>query len=137
MHVTQGESILAQVDSPTCTTTAARNKRQLPDFYSLVADNQKYTDSDFSADDSSFFWSNHGEGYWQGLANNYNSMEWKRAKDTFEGENNHLWGANGISPNDIRQGAIGNCWFMAAVSAYAEVPGRVEKMFLNQDQALN
>lgn len=64
-------------------------------------------------------------------------MSWKRAKDTFDGENNHLWGANGISPNDIRQGSIGNCWFLSSVSAYAELPGRVEKLFLNQESELN
>jgi len=31
------------------------------------------------------------------------------------------------------QGSIGNCWFMAAASAVAEVPGRMEKAFGNKD----
>ena len=38
---------------------------------------------------------------------------------------------------DIRQGAVGNCWFMAAASALAEKPHRLEKIFLNQDGVVN
>ena len=38
---------------------------------------------------------------------------------------------------DIRQGVIGNCWFMAAASALAEKPGRLEKIFLNTSDRLN
>ena len=34
--------------------------------------------------------------------------------------------------HDIRQGQIGNCWWMAACIAVAEYPGRIEKVFLNQ-----
>jgi len=36
-------------------------------------------------------------------------------------------------PTDVRQGAIGNCWFMAAASAMAEKPKRLEKVFLNEE----
>ena len=49
--------------------------------------------------------------------------------DAFEGKS--LFGSTGIRPADIRQGSIGNCWFMAAASAIAEYPGRMEKIFLN------
>jgi hypothetical protein len=45
--------------------------------------------------------------------------------------NNHMWGTNGIDPLDVRQGAVGNCWFMAACSALAEKDERLEKVFLN------
>lgn len=34
---------------------------------------------------------------------------------------------------DIRQGAIGNCWFLAAASAMAEIPHRLEKIFLSEE----
>ncbi len=36
-------------------------------------------------------------------------------------------------PTDVRQGALGNCWFMAAASALAEKPKRLETIFLNQE----
>jgi len=38
---------------------------------------------------------------------------------------------DGISADDIIQGDLGNCWFLAAASALAEWPGRLEKIFLN------
>ena len=38
---------------------------------------------------------------------------------------------------DVRQGVIGNCWFMAAASALAEKPQRLEKIFLNTSNQLN
>ena len=57
------------------------------------------------------------------------STTWTRAKSAFAGKS--LFGTTGIRPADIRQGSIGNCWFMAAASAVAEYPGRMEKVFLN------
>ena len=44
-----------------------------------------------------------------------------------------LFGDEGVSPGDMRQGAIGNCWIIAGAAALAEFPGRVEKLFLNND----
>ena len=37
----------------------------------------------------------------------------------------------------MNQGGVGNCWFIAAASSVAEVPGRLEKVFLNTDTKLN
>ena len=42
-----------------------------------------------------------------------------------------LFGTNGVSPNDIAQGALGNCWILSAAGSMAEVPGRVENIFIN------
>ena len=42
-----------------------------------------------------------------------------------------------MSPLDIRQGGLGNCWFLSAASSLAEVPGRLENIFLNNDNELN
>lgn len=50
---------------------------------------------------------------------------------------NSLWGSDGITPMDIRQGVIGNCWFLAAASAIAEKPERMEKIFLNNSVEMN
>ena len=48
-----------------------------------------------------------------------------------------LFGREGIHPGDIRQGAIGNCWFISAASAVSEIPGRLEKVFLNNSNGLS
>ena len=46
-----------------------------------------------------------------------------------------LFGA-GITPKDIFQGSIGNCWLMSAISAIAEKPERIENMFLNTSNTI-
>ena len=47
-----------------------------------------------------------------------------------------LWGpsrdASSITPSDMNQGYIGNCWVIAAVSALAEVPGRIDRIIENE-----
>ena len=50
-----------------------------------------------------------------------------------------FWGFDGYaSRDDIKQGSIGNCWLMAAVSACAEVPGTIEKNFgVNAETSFN
>lgn len=64
-------------------------------------------------------------------------LTWKRASDhAFFGKTHSLFG-DGISVDDITQGSLGNCWFLAAASALAEEPGRLEKIFVNTDSALN
>lgn len=48
-----------------------------------------------------------------------------------------LFGSNGVTPADVRQGSIGNCWFLSAISALSEVPGRIERIFVNPDNELS
>jgi hypothetical protein len=44
-----------------------------------------------------------------------------------------LWGSLGVKPNGINQGGLGDCWFLAAASAIAEKPSRLQKIFVNTD----
>ena len=62
------------------------------------------------------------------------AVDWLRVRDEYSPEKGYsLWGDNGISVNDIRQGESGNCWFLAAASALAEEPERLEEIFVNED----
>jgi len=42
-----------------------------------------------------------------------------------------------VQPNGIIQGEIGSCGFVAAAAALAAVPGRIEKIFLNNKNELS
>ena len=65
-----------------------------------------------------------------GFMTNYERrITWLRGYNQFY--NHPFWGSDGITPLDVRQGAIGDCWFMAAASALAEKPKRLEKVFLD------
>ena len=37
-----------------------------------------------------------------------------------------------IEPNDVNQGSLGDCWLLSSMSAIAEYPGRIRKMFINE-----
>jgi len=61
------------------------------------------------------------------------STEWKRAKDfnsakVAGGEPDLFKG--GIDPTDIKQGMLGDCYFVAALATLAEWPERVKKIFV-------
>ena len=38
--------------------------------------------------------------------------------------------SNGIEPNDIEQGSLGDCYFLAVLSAMAENPEEVKRRFV-------
>lgn len=57
-------------------------------------------------------------------------LTWKRPTD-FESQPS-LWGSKGVNPGAISQGGVGDCWFLAAISAIAEWPERIHKIFNNQ-----
>ena len=103
----------------------------MPDFYKLVKGSTQYKDNDFSADSSSIYWSGFNE---KNPVSSYD-IYWNRIQDVYE--NATLWGKQGIRPDDVRQGLLGNCWFLASASAIAEKPSRMEQVFLNLDTELN
>jgi len=68
------------------------------------------------------------------MANLEDYVSWKRISDSDFYGNHSFFGPNGtadINPQDINQGYIGNCWIMAAISALAETPNRVDDIFIS------
>lgn len=37
-----------------------------------------------------------------------------------------------ISPNDVGQGQLGDCWLMSAIASLAEHPGALQKLFVDK-----
>merc|ERR1719326_84519 len=105
----------------------------------------KYEDPEFKAADDSLFWPNRPWGReeknWPTSRRIPGGRRWKRPSElggvrdgsvTYH-QKPSLWGDKGISPVGVRQHAVGDCWFLAAASALAEVPERIERIFWNSD----
>jgi len=138
----QSPSLLAEIqgahDTPTCTRTFDRIKAGNPvdvtnptgpqvDFWAVYDGTTKYVDESFTPE-----WALS----WAPLyAETTYSHTFDSLYDKF-GSSKTLWGSDGITPADVRQGGLGDCWFLAAASAIAEVPHRMEKMFLNDQNEL-
>ena len=59
-----------------------------------------------------------------------NQIIWKRAKDIFSNKEYSLF-SNNISPHNIFQGSIGNCYFLTVISGLAKFPSLIYQLFNN------
>lgn len=57
--------------------------------------------------------------------------QWLRVPDLYKGQK--LCISHSIDPNDIKQGELGNCYFLSALSSLAEKPERILRLFEDQD----
>lgn len=57
----------------------------------------------------------------------WDTLRWQSARTYFEGEKFFVF--NGISPEDIGQQAIGDCYLLGAISCLATQPGLVRRLF--------
>ena len=62
----------------------------------------------------------------------FKSYVWKRPYDIFNGPYD-VCSRRSVGPNDLQQGSLGDCYFIASVAAVAEVPERVAKNILSKD----
>ena len=79
-----------------------------------------WTDTDFPPERSSLYDPNIDRDI---DTRTFNSFKWKRASEIF---NPIYIFEDGIEPNDINQGQLGDCYFLAALSSLAEFPDRVK-----------
>jgi len=62
------------------------------------------------------------------------TAKWKRISKVYKPSKGYsLFGDDGVSPNDIEQGALGNCWILSAAGSMAEIPERLENVFINHE----
>ena len=54
------------------------------------------------------------------------NLSWKRASEIFKDA--VLW-KDDISPNDIKQGKLGNCYYLATLASLAENPQQIKALF--------
>lgn len=49
--------------------------------------------------------------------------------DVFDADKYSLFGTNGITEDDAKQGYLGDCWIHAAAAAVASDPQRIHDLF--------
>ena len=84
----------------------------------------KFEDPNFPASPSSLYTSDRKQEAWQ-------EASWAHISRLFP-EGYKIF-SEGITPNDISQGALGDCYFLSALAALAERPERVRKIFITEE----
>lgn len=84
-----------------------------------------YTDPDFPPNQSSLYDPAIDEVDEQ----MFKSFGWRRASEIFQ---NPQVFEGGVDPNDINQGQLGDCYYLAALSSLAEFEDRVKAMFVTK-----
>ena len=92
-----------------------------------IAKGKPWTDPDFPPNQSSL--------YDPAIDNEvdvdtYNSFSWKRASEIFKPA--YIF-EDGVEPNDINQGQLGDCYYLATLSSLAEFEDRVQAMFVTKE----
>nr|QBH22547.1 calpain family cysteine protease [Philasterides dicentrarchi] len=63
----------------------------------------------------------------------WEQIEWKRPLEFMKQDEIQLYFGD-IEPNDIKQGLLGDCYFLCALSAMAEQPNLIRRLFQDQEK---
>lgn len=100
-------------------------KKQKAKVQEIIQKGQPWEDEEFPPQFKSLF----DRSIDQGDRSKYQQFKWKRAKEIYP--NAKLF-SGGIDPNDINQGALGDCYLLATLSSMAENPEDIMAMFYNK-----
>ena len=89
----------------------------------------KYKDKDFPAEFDSLW--GFGESRAYNMAT-WKSYKWATPDQIYRGEDYTVY-EEPLSPNDIMQGQLGDCYFLSAIAAIGEWKNRIKKLFLTRD----
>ena len=89
---------------------------------SVIATGKPWTDPDFPPHISSLFDPENDEG----KIETYKLIQWRRVAEIFK---KPAIFTDGVTPNDIKQGMLGDCYFLSALSSMAENPENIMERF--------
>ena len=92
----------------------------------LKKSNSIFTDEEFPPDNHSLCYTGSMEGV------DPDDIKWIRAKDLFK---DAQFISNGASVNDVNQGYLGDCWFLAALASLTEQPKLFKKVVTSRGQS--
>ena len=93
-------------------------------------------DESFPASKYSLFWNDHNRS--DDMKKTYEKVDtWTTPKELLSGKTPNLWGEKGVLPAGVKQGELGDCWFLASASAIAEYPERIHQIFKNKEYPEN
>merc|ERR1712110_375420 len=122
-------------DNSHCSFAHDRVKSGTDIFYEVQAGNREFVDTTFTKD-SMIRWDAHPS-----IKDNLSNVQvvFVDSIDIAypEEDGYSLFGETGIQSVDSLQGELGNCWFMHGASAVAGKPGRLERIFLNDELSNN
>lgn len=98
---------------------------------------KKFIDLEFPPTDASLYKATVGKGASAEAAGSgmqHRAVEWKRPSEFMTGEVKVF---EGIDASDIRQGALGDCWFLCAIAALTEFPELVTDLFPKESRDVN
>lgn len=86
-----------------------------------------FIDTDFPPIETSLYGSKRESKGDQSSAAEQKAVEWRRPHEFFKGK--YTLFHEGIAADDIRQGALGDCWFLCSIAALTEFPVMIEALF--------
>ena len=100
------------------------------DLHAKIKEEMPFTDYDFPPEERSLLdESSNNSGLSVETAAYYRSLQWQRASDVFKSSKI----AENVSPDDIAQGKLGDCYFLSVLSVLATDPNFIKSLFVNPE----
>ena len=103
------------------------------DWEAAVADGRDWKDPNFNTDNNSLLdkFCDSSDPKERERHERWKNYTWKRPEQIYGDGNFVLWDT--IGPNDITQGACGDCYYLSSLAALAEFPDRIKRIFITKE----